>query len=150
MDEQRRHTLYNAFGQPIEVEVTARFGVPIKSWHEIVPEDASIDASASGVRPPSGTACVGPGALMTVHLHAQDDGRIGAFAIARERDMRHASTLCRVPENGLPSQTVHLPSLGESALLMEQLEQLTHNTIYESALTSAAHLSGRTPGRVKV
>ena len=150
MDEQRQHTLYNASGQPIMVEVTARFGVPLKSWHEIVPEDASIDASASGVRSPTGQACVGPGALMTVHIHARDDGKTGTFAVARERDMRHASTLCHVSENGLPSQTVHLPSLGESALLMEQLEQLTHNTIYESALTAAAHLSGRTPGRVKV
>ena len=150
MDEQRQHTLYNAIGQPITVEVTARFGVPIKSWHEIVPEDASVDASASGVRPPSGPASVGPGALMTVHLHAREDGKMGAFAVARERDMRHASTLCRVPENGLPSQTVHLPSLGESALLMEQLEQLPHNAIYETALTAAAHLSGRTPGKVGV
>ncbi len=146
-DEQRQHTLHSAGGQPITVEVTARYGVPIKSWHEIVPEDASIDASASGVRPPSGSACVGPGALMTVHLHARANGKIGTFAVARERDMRHASTLCHVPENGLPSQTVHLPSLGESALLMEQLQQLTHNSIYESALTAAAHLSGLTPGR---
>ena len=63
--------------------------------------------------------------------------------------MRHASTLSHVPEQVLPSQTVHLPSLGESALLMEQLQQLAHNPIYESALTSAAHLSGLTPGRVR-
>jgi hypothetical protein len=33
---------------------------------------------------------------------------------------------------------------------MEQLEQLTHNAIYETALTAAAHLSGRTPGKVGV
>lgn len=147
IDEERQHTLYGASGQPITIEVTARFGVPIKSWHQIVPEVAEIDASASGVRPPSGAACVGPGALMTVHLHARVDGKTGTFAVARERDMRHASTLCHVPENGLPSQTVHLPSLGESALLMEQLQQLSHNTIFESALTAAAHLSGLTSGR---
>lgn len=148
-DEQRQHTLYSASGQPITVEVTARYGVPIKSWHEIVPEDASFDASASGVRPPIGPACVGSGALMTVHLHARANGKTGTFAVARERDMRHASTLCHVPEHALPSQTVHLPSLGESALLMEQLQQLTHNTIYENALTAAAHLSGLTPAKVR-
>lgn len=149
MDEERQHTLYSGSGQPITVEVTARYGVPIKSWHEIVPENASIDASASGVRPPAGPACVGPGALMSVHLHARANGKVGTFAVARERDMRHASTLCHVPEQVLPSQTVHLPSLGESALLMEQLQQLTHNPIYESALTAAAHLSGMKPGRVR-
>lgn len=150
-DEQRQHTLYSPSGQPIAVEVTARYGVPIKSWHTIVPEDASIDASASGVRPATGPACVGPGALMTVHLHARANGKTGTFAVARERDMRHASTLCHVPEHVLPSQTVHLPSLGESALLMEQLQQLTHNAVYESALAAAAHLSGLTqmPGKVR-
>ena len=149
MDEERQHTLYSGSGQPITVEVTARYGVPIKSWHEIVPENASIDASASGVRPHAGPACVGPGALMSVHLHARANGKVGTFAVARERDMRHASTLCHVPEQVLPSQTVHLPSLGESALLMEQLQQLTHNPIYEGALTAAAHLSGMKPGRVR-
>jgi glucose-6-phosphate dehydrogenase assembly protein OpcA len=149
MDVERQHTLYSADGQPIVVEVTARYGVPIKSWHDIVPEEASIDASASGVRPGAGPACVGPGALMSIHLHARAGGRAGTFAVARERDMRHASTLCHVPEQVLPSQTVHLPSLGESALLMEQLQQLSHNPIYESALTAAAHLSGLTPGRVR-
>ncbi|HET8908002.1 MAG TPA: glucose-6-phosphate dehydrogenase assembly protein OpcA [Ktedonobacterales bacterium] len=149
MDEQRQHTLYSGIGQPITVEVTARHGVPIKSWHSIVAEDAAFDASASGIRPGAGQACVGSGALMTVHLHARVDGNTGTFAVARERDMRHASTLCHVPENALPSQTVHLPSLGESALLMEQLEELTHNTIYETALAAAAHLSGLTPGRVR-
>jgi hypothetical protein len=54
-----------------------------------------------------------------------------------------------VPENGLPSQTVHLPSLGESALLAEQLQQLTHDSIYEAALAAAAHLSGLTPRRAR-
>jgi glucose-6-phosphate dehydrogenase assembly protein OpcA len=147
MDEERTHTLYNTSGQPIVVEVTARHGVPIKSWHDIVPEDASIDASASGVRPPGSPMFVGPGALMSVHLHARQGGKTGTFAIARERDMRHASTLCHVPEGAPPSQTVHLPSLGESAMLTEQLQQLTHNPIYETALTAAAHLSGLTPGR---
>lgn len=147
IDEQRQHILYGPGGQQITVNVNARYGLSLKSWHEIVPEDAALDAHASGVHPTDGPACVGPGALMTVHLHARAHGKVGTFAVARERDMRHASTLCHVPENVLPSQTVHLPSLGESALLMEQLQQLTHNTIYESALTAAAHLSGLTPGR---
>ncbi|HEU5347184.1 MAG TPA: OpcA/G6PD domain-containing protein, partial [Ktedonobacterales bacterium] len=150
MDEQRHHKLLGPGGQPITVEVNARYGVSLKSWHEIVPEDAAIDATASGVRPATTPACVGAGALMTVHLHSHTNGRVGTFAVARERDMRHASTLCHVPENVLPSQTVHLPSLGESALLMEQLQQLTHNTIFEGALTAAAHLSGLTPGRVRL
>lgn len=150
MDEERQHTLYSASGQPIVVEVTARHGVHIKSWHDIVPEEASVDGSASGIRMATGPACVGPGALMSVHLHARANNKAGTFAVARERDLRHASTLCHVPENSLPSQTVHLPSLGESALLGEQLQQLTHNAIYETALTAAAHLSGLTPGRVRV
>lgn len=148
MDEDRQHTLYNGSGQPITVEVTARHGLPIKSWYEIVKEDAAFDASASGVRPPAAPA-VGPGALMTVHLHARADGAIGTFAVARERDMRHASTLCHVPQNALPSQTVHLPSLGESALLLEQIQQLTHDSVYEGALIAAAHLSGQTPRRAR-
>jgi len=149
MDVERQHTLYSDDGRPIVVEVTARYGVPIKSWHDIVPEEASIDASASGVRPGTRPACVGPGALMSVHLHARAGGKAGTFVVAREHDTRHASTLSHVPEQVLPSQTVHLPSLGESALLMEQLQQLSHNPIYETALTAAAHLSGLTPGRVR-
>lgn len=150
IDEERHHTLYSGSGQPIVVEVSARHGVPIKSWHAIVPEEASLDGNASGVRTISaGPACVGPGALMSVHLHASAHGKPGTFAVARERDMRHASTLCHVPDHSLPSQTVHLPSLGESALLAEQLQQMAHNTLYESALTAAAHLSGLTPGRIR-
>jgi hypothetical protein len=41
---------------------------------------------------------------------------------------------------------VHLPSLGETALLASQLETAGHDTIFEDALAMAARLVG-TEGR---
>jgi glucose-6-phosphate dehydrogenase assembly protein OpcA len=152
VDAAQEHTLYNAAGQPITIEINARFGVPLKSWQELVAEedptpsqetqdgqDGRAPATARTKEPP----CVGPGALMSLHLHARlDAAKTGIFAIAREPDMRHASTLSHVPEGAPPSQTVHLPSIGESSLLATQLQLMDHDTIFEDALTMAAELAG--------
>jgi len=152
VDSAREHTLYNSFGQPITVEINARFGVPLKSWQELALEeelaggqdaqsgqDGRTQAAATGANVP----CVGPGALMSVHLHARLEGnKTGIFAVAREPDMRHASTLSHVPEGAPPSQTVHLPSIGESSLLTTQLQQMEHDSIFEDALSLAAQLVG--------
>ncbi len=56
--------------------------------------------------------------------------------------MVHASTLAKTPLSAMPSQIVHLPSIGEAALLAEQLQVLGHDEVYEDALSLAAMLLG--------
>ena len=84
---------------------------------------------------------VGPGALMSVYLHATTQGQAGSFAVAREADLEHASTLCQAGA-AYPSQTVSLPALGDAARLVDQLQQPGHDAIFEEALTMAAQLTG--------
>ncbi len=85
---------------------------------------------------------IGHGALMSVRIHGIRDRRPGTFIIARDQDLEHATTLCQVDVGAPPSHTVHLPSLGETALLESQLSMLGHDAIYEEALLTAAHLVG--------
>jgi glucose-6-phosphate dehydrogenase assembly protein OpcA len=132
-DAGREHTLTDGSGRRIMVEIQPRFDTPIMSWraiHAPLPD-------APGSEP-----CVGPGALMSVHLHAAGGGQTATFAVAREADLIHASTLAQTPLSAMPSQTVHLPSIGEAALLGEQLRLIGHDEVYEDALSLAAMLIG--------
>jgi glucose-6-phosphate dehydrogenase assembly protein OpcA len=137
----RQHTLTDATGRTITVEMQPRFGTSLRSWHEIMAQGPE----RSGIHQPP---CVGPGALMSVHLHTIGGGQTATFAVAREPDMQHASTLAQTPLSVMPSQTVHLPSIGEGALLTEQLQMLGHDSIYEEALDLAATLIGPGPRRM--
>ncbi len=156
-DPARQHTLHDANGHPVLVEVTARFGLNTKNWCEIdqaehrAPDAAAAGASADGnarreVLPAGGPVeprrAIGHGALMSVRIHALHNRRPGTFIIARDQDLAHATTLCQVESGAPPSHTVHLASLGETALLHRQLEALGHDTIYEAALATAARLVG--------
>ena len=138
----RQHTLFDGTNRPITLELTPRFNTKIKSWLEIVPQGGHEVATTPGTPGAEDLMCVGPGALMSIHLHARVDGRTGTFTVARESDMQHASTLCQVTEAAPPAQTVHLPSLGELTVLAEQLMMLTPDAVYEDALTMAAQLVG--------
>lgn len=145
-----QHTLTSGTaGHPVILNLNARFGTPLRSWQEIAPEQSRATGPlASHALPP----VVGPGALMSVHLHAVNDGGEATFTVAREADLQHASTLCQVPGSATPSQTVHLASIGEAALLADQLRLLGHDVVFEEALTTAAMLNGprprmRGPGR---
>jgi glucose-6-phosphate dehydrogenase assembly protein OpcA len=131
----RQHTLTDTTGRTITVEMQPRFGTSLRSWHEIMAQGPE----SSGVHQPP---CVGPGALMSIHLHTIGGGQTATFAVAREPDMQHASTLAQTPLSVMPSQTVHLPSIGEGALLTEQLQVLGHDSVYEDALDLAAMLIG--------
>lgn len=88
---------------------------------------------------------IGRGALMSVRLHALSEGRPGIFIVARDEDLAHATTLCQAEAGAQPPHTVHLPTLGESALLHGQLELMGHDTVYEEALDTAARLVGHDP-----
>lgn len=141
----REHTFTDAAGRVVVLELGARFGVALRSWNDVVREQAQgAELAHQDGRVPtaSQTPCTGPGALMSVHLHATAAGQTATFTVAREADMQHASTLCQVPQSAMPSQTVHLPSLGEGALLAEQLALLGHDTVYEDALALATLLIG--------
>jgi glucose-6-phosphate dehydrogenase assembly protein OpcA len=134
VDSARQYTFVNTHGQHVALEINARFGVPLLRW---------LDVGLDGVAPDGALAhpVVGPGALMSVYLHANAQGQAGSFAIAREADLEHASTLCQTGA-AYPSQTVSLRALGEAARLVEQLQQPGHDAIYEEALTMAAQLTG--------
>jgi hypothetical protein len=79
---------------------------------------------------------VGPGALMSVYIRAQANRTVASFSAARESDLRHASTHVQSPQGAMPSQTVHLPSLGESASLGDELMQFTHDALFEASLAA--------------
>lgn len=138
VDGSREHTLLDSAGRKITLELNARYGVPLGSWLDI----AGADESATS-RP-----VVGPGALMSVYLRAQVNGSSASFAAAREADLRHASTHCVVPQGAIPSQTVHLPTLGEQSSLGDELLQLGHDPLFENAL--AAIVPALEPGLRRV
>lgn len=139
-----QHTMYSPLGQVVTIDINARFGLPIMNWQDIAPDDEAPGADGR-TRP----AAVGPGALVMVHIHSKtEDGQTATFAVAREQDLRHASTLAQVPGQSIPSQTVHLRSIGETSILLRQLSLLTHDLVYEDALSIAAHLIGPSTGRL--
>ena len=92
-------------------------------------------------------AWVRPGALMLVHLTARLNGTRATFALAREQDLAHATTLGQSPHAATPSQTIHLQSLGERSPLAAQLQELGHDSVFEEALDAAAQLMGAGPRR---
>ncbi len=126
VDGQREHTLLDTTGHKITLELNARYGVALGSW---------LDNVASGDAPQARPQ-VGPGALMSIHIRAQAPGAVASFTAAREPDLRHASTHAHVPQGAVPSQTVHLPSLGESASLGDELMQYAHEALFEEALAA--------------
>jgi hypothetical protein len=85
---------------------------------------------------------------MSVHVHASLGRKAGSFAVAREADLETASLLSQT-DIAMPSQSSHLPTLGETQYLIDQLRMLVHDSIYEEALAAAARLispSGRRGG----
>lgn len=150
----RQHTLHDTTGRPVLVEITARYAVSTGSWHTIhqhagvVMEESGHDGHAPAKPAASAKPAVGPGALMSVRIHAALNRRPGTFIIARDEDLEHATTLCQVDEGAPPSRTVHLGSLGEMTFLYSQLEQPGRDTIFEDALYTAARLVGA-DGRVR-
>jgi glucose-6-phosphate dehydrogenase assembly protein OpcA len=140
VDSARQYTFVDAHGQHVALEINARFGVPLRRWLDIGVE-SGVSQSHDGAPTLPARPAVGPGALMSVHLHATAQGQAGSFAIARESDLEHASTLCQTGA-AYPSQTVSLRALGEGARLVDQLQQPGHDAIFEEALTMAAQLTG--------
>jgi glucose-6-phosphate dehydrogenase assembly protein OpcA len=169
LEADREYTLANAQNRLIRVELRPRYGVPIQPWIDIVPLAQGAQPHPAGKRgggsageengvraasvAPTHLAAVGPGALMSVHLHATlraEGGKTGIFVVAREADLATASSLCQAEGCAMPSQTSHLPTLGETQYLLDQLQMLGHDTVYEEALAAAARLvapSGRRGGR---
>lgn len=126
VDGQREHTLLDSAGKKITLELNPRYDVTLGAWLEIV---AASD-------PAHTRAVVAPGALMSIHIRSTLNGARASFAAAREADLRNASTHCQTPAGAIPSQTVHLPTLGELGALNDELMLLTHDTLFEDALTA--------------
>lgn len=143
----RQYTLHDSSDRPVVVEVNARFGVPTTSWYTMNQRQTRSDLEISSGHHPAPAAsaarpAIGHGALMSVRIHAVANRRPGIFIIARDQDLEHGTTLCQVDAGAPPSHTVHLPSLGETALLASQLESAGHDPIFEDALAMAARLVG--------
>ncbi|HEU0026281.1 MAG TPA: glucose-6-phosphate dehydrogenase assembly protein OpcA [Ktedonobacterales bacterium] len=126
----RDHTLRDLSGRKIALEISPRYGTPLVPWLDLSQHD------------PDGQA-VGPGALMSVYLRSQINGSAATFSVAREtQDLRHVSTSCQAPQVSMPSHTIHMPSLGESASLGAELQRVGHDVVFEESLALAAQLLG--------
>lgn len=124
------HTLRDAVGRTISLEINPRYGLPLKSWAD--QERDGMDGLSAG-----------PGALMSVYLRGQRNGDVATFSVAREsQDLRNASTRCQAPGVSMPSQTIHMPSLGEATALGSELERSGHDTVFEDSIALAAQLLG--------
>lgn len=142
----REHSLRDGAGHVVTLEINARFGVPLLTT---LAEQHGMSTGAtgpSGGPAPDRARAVREGALMSVYLAARNGTRLGTFAVARGSDLAIATTAVQVPGIALPSQTVHLRSLGEIEPLTDQLADLGHDPVYEQALVAAALLIG-TGGR---
>lgn len=140
VDGNRQHTLQDANGHVVNLEINARYNVPQRHWWN---RERQAAPGGNGAHPGSSSSpWVRYGALMSVHITSRVNGQRGTFAVARERDLAHATTLCQAPNCNVPSQTVHLQSIGERELLADQLRNLGHDPVYEEALTATAQLIG--------
>jgi glucose-6-phosphate dehydrogenase assembly protein OpcA len=138
VDANRQHAMRDANGHTIALEINPRFGVSQRNWWERDIYLASL--GQEDVIPP----WVRPGALMSVHILARLEGKRATFTVGREQDLAHATTLCHIPDTVVPSQTIHLDSVGEREPISEQLQSLGHDLVYEEALASASRLAGTT------
>ena len=75
VDGQREHTLLDSLGRKITLEINARYGVRLGSWFE------ALDAGGHD----NGPARVGPGALMSIYIRAQQGGTVASFSGATSR-----------------------------------------------------------------
>ncbi|WIG62081.1 MAG: hypothetical protein OJF49_004830 [Ktedonobacterales bacterium] len=135
-DGSMQHTLHDASGRIVALEVNARYGIP-QQGGLIQFEKEERDEGVF----------VRPGALMSIYIAARIDGQLGTFAVARERDLEHATTACQVPQASMPSQTIHLASVGETDPLAQQLGNLGHDSVYEEALAATALMMGASSSR---
>ena len=136
----RQYTLHDVNARPITVELNARFGMRVVNWSSIAGEADPARTEAAAIS--DGQPVIGHGALVSLRLHAVVEGKAGTFIVARDQDLRHATTLCQAEIGAQPSQRVNLDVLGEMALLQSQLELLGHDAVYESALATGALLGG--------
>jgi len=137
VDSNRQHILRDANGRAIALEINPRFGVNQRNWWERDIYEATL-ASEGDTTPP----WVRPGALMSIHIASRLEGKRATFTVGRERDLAHATTVCHIPDIVMPSQTIHLDSVGEREPISQQLRTLGHDLVYEEALASATRLAG--------
>lgn len=137
VDGGREHMLRDQSGGRVTLEINPRYGATLAPWFDL------------SQRIPDGQK-IGPGALMSVYLHAQLNGASGTFSVARDPDdLRHASTSCQAPQISMPPQTIHMPSLGESASLSDELDRTGHDVVFEESLALAAQLLGAPARRIR-
>ncbi len=148
LDSNRQHVLRDATGRAIALDINPRFGVNQRNWWERDIYARSLDQAGQPSRsqePVAGAVpWVRPGALMSVRIVAKLDGKRATFTVGREQDLAYATTLCHLPDAVVPSQTIHLDSVGEREPISQQLRNLGHDQVYEEALATASQLAGTT------
>jgi glucose-6-phosphate dehydrogenase assembly protein OpcA len=138
VDASRQHTLRDASGRLISLEITARFGIPQQMWWSPQVGGETLNAGERAERDAAGNPWVRTGALMSIYLASRLNGDRASFTVAREQDLAHVTTACQVPNVAMPSQTIHLASISPLHPLAEQLQMLGRDAVYEDALTVAA------------
>lgn len=142
LEGSRAHTLRDGSGNNVAVEITARYGLPQRRWWSPEVSGETLNAGASQDVDREGRPWVRHGALMSVYLASRLSGQRATFTVARERDLAHVTTVGNVPGVSIPSQTLHLQSVGSEHPLSAQFQMLGPDTVYEEALSAAAHLIG--------
>ncbi len=142
LEGARAHTLRDGSGNNVAVEINARYGLPQQTWWSPDVSGETLNAGANQDVDREGRPWVRHGALMSVYLASRLSGQRATFTVARERDLAHVTTVGNVPGVSIPSQTLHLQSVGAEHPLSVQFQLLGPDNVYEEALTAAAHLIG--------
>lgn len=142
LEGTRAHTLRDGSGNNVTMEINARYGLPQRTWWSPEVSGETLNAGANQDVDREGRPWVRHGALMSVYLASRLHGQRATFTVARERDLAHVTTIGNVPGISIPSQTLHLQSVGAEHPLSVQFQMLGPDTVYEEALTAAAYLIG--------
>jgi glucose-6-phosphate dehydrogenase assembly protein OpcA len=147
LPSSRQHILRDSNGRLVTVEITAAYNVSQRTWWSPEVSGETLNAGERSDFDQEGRPWVRTGALISVYIASRLEGQRATFTIARERDLAHVTTACQVPGIAIPSQRVHLHSVGPQHPLTTQLQTLGRDAIYEEALGVATQLLNAGPRR---
>jgi hypothetical protein len=137
--------LHTHSGVPITVEVTPRLMHETLDWWassstewpvQLGGEDAS-DGQEAPTEPDLSQRAVSVGALLRIELHARMSDSQAIFSIAREDDLRNATTMVTIDGDLQQQRIAALDPAGETALLHQQLAIFDHDVVFEETILAA-------------
>lgn len=130
---------------PLTIEIAPRtvstmrdwWAMSSASWPALPIDDHDVQSNGND----HGHAALGPsvgvGALMRVNLQARVSGNPATFTVLREDDLRNATTIVVAAGETVPQRCTPLDTLGEAALLSQQLAIFGHDPYFEDATLAA-------------